>query len=1086
MPGTSDAALHPIMLRQLRRSLGVDGVAALHALPALAADAPLAQSLARLVTMVSESYDQFDRDLTLRTRSLELSSQELTQVNDRLRAEAVAQRTVLDTLRESARELLPHRLPADVAAPQSDDLLELATLLRALVHQSREAELALADSERKFRGLVANLPGCVYRRGAGRDGTVMFLSEGIQQLTGYPAQAFTGQGQDLAALVLPEDLPRMRRQIIRATRRHVGYEVEYRIRHADGSVRWALDRGQGVYDADGGLLYFDGLVLDRTQTRLAQEQSARAQAQLQSALESLDAGFVMYDEQDRLVVCNSRYRQVSPIVGLGPHPTIHEVMRSFYRSGLEGIDRSLSEDVWLDGRIALHRALDAGPRVREVTLGGRWYQVHESRSRDGLTVSLRTDITESRRLNQDLREAKDAAEDASRAKTRFLANMSHELRTPLNAVIGAAQLLQAANVDTGESASSVDAGQAHLVESIQRSGLNLLGLIENILDLSRIEAGEFTLSMEDFHLLDCVDAAMATAAVTARAKGLELSCIVDPALAPWRHGDPLRVRQVLLNLLGNAVKFTPAGDITVRLACGDRPDQLRISIADTGVGIGEASLQHIFEPFRQADDGANRRFGGSGLGLSIVRQLVEAMDGRITVRSRLGEGTCFDLLLRMEPAGQPPLAPPALGLDVGFYDPHDPSAEALATQLHRLGCTTTRLHSAQEAGGWLAAITRPAQAWMLVSCDGAESGVLLDRADGCPLAGRVLGMTSRQDNDGCVRLGIRTLVRNLMKPVLRTALVSEFGTLAGGRRSGNAHTMTAEAGGSPAARAHVLVVEDDPLNQTIVCRLLGHAGYLSTAATDGAQALDLLRARTFDLVLMDWQMPDMDGLEVTRRIRAGDAGPGPALLPIVALTANAFAQDRVACLAAGMNDFLTKPVLAENLRTMVSRWVARGPGGGAQPLSDLQPQAQGLVAASTAAELPVPAPGDVPCFDPSALAELPMIEDGSDPGYADELLDMFVADARVLIARIDADLARGDPEGTMRGAHTLKSTASAVGAMAIAALAADGESALRSGGQPGAGFAAALERALAAFERLLATERARGAATGRHWLVIPG
>jgi len=1074
-----------MLLRQLRCSLGIDGAAGLAALPALAGDPALCDALVRLVSMVSDSYQQFDRDLALRTRSLELSSEELTQANERLREEAVAQRTVLDTLHGSARELLPYRLPTDVAAPQSEDLLELATLLRGLVHQSRQAELALAESERKFRGLVANLPGCVYRRGAGRDDTVVFLSEGVQALTGHPARAFMERERDLASLVLPEDLPRLRRAIIRATRRHAGYEVEYRIRHADGSVRWALDRGQGVRDADGNLLYLDGVVLDHTMTRLAQGQTARAQAQLQSALEVLDAGFVMYDEQDRLVVCNSRYRDVSPIVGLGPHPTVHEVMRSFYRGGLEGVDRSLSEEAWLSGRIAMHRALDDGPRVREVTLGGRWYRVHESRSHDGLTVGLRTDITESRRLTQELRGARDAAEAASRAKTRFLANMSHELRTPLNAVIGAAQLLQAGHAGAGSAEPGPDAGQVHLVESIQRSGLNLLGLIENILDLSRIEAGELALSMEDFHLLDCVDTALATASITAREKGLEMCCIVDPALAAWRHGDPLRLRQVVLNLLGNAGKFTPAGGITLKLGGGERSDELRMSVSDTGVGVGEASLAQIFEPFRQADDGANRRFGGSGLGLSIVRQLVEAMDGTIAVHSRLGEGTCFELSLQMAPARTPPADPPALGLDVGFYEPHDGSAAALANQLQRLGCTPVRLRSAADVDLWLGALAQPALAWMLACCDGPDAGPLLERAAARLDATRMLGMTDRQGSDACRHVGSRTLARSVTKPVLRTALVSELGRRSPGLPVGDPCPGNAEAAGMPVQRAHVLVVEDDPLNQTIVCRLLGHAGYLSTAAADGTQALALLRTRTFDLVLMDWQMPDMDGLEVARRMRAGQAGTAAASIPIVALTANAFAQDRVACLAAGMDDFLTKPVLAESLRTTVARWIALGASAGSRAMPASSPGV-GSGAPAAVAGLAGAPPADFPCFDPSVLAELPMVEDGSDPGYADELLDLFLDDARALIGEMEASVAAADFAALKRAVHTLKSTAGAVGATALAAQAAACEALLRAEAAPDAGIAGALRRGLSSFEQSLAAERMRGAAGGRHWLSVPG
>ena len=232
--------------------------------------------------------------------------------------------------------------------------------------------------------------------------------------------------------------------------------------------------------------------------------------------------------------------------------------------------------------------------------------------------SIESEIQLSRSVAQ-IDKERQRAEAASMAKTRFLANISHELRTPLNAVIGAAQLLRPSRGDVES--------QMQMVEAIQKSGSNLLELIEGILDLSRIEVGELKLLAEDFHLLDCIEAALATAALTARAKGLELACIVQPEVVIWRHGDSARLRQLLLNLLGNAVKFTPKGEILLHIERGAQDEDLRISVSDTGVGIGAASLPHIFEPFRQADDAANRRFSGSGLGLSIVHQLVQAMGG---------------------------------------------------------------------------------------------------------------------------------------------------------------------------------------------------------------------------------------------------------------------------------------------------------------------------------------------------------------------------------------------------------------------------------------------------------------------------
>ena len=515
-----------------------------------------------------------------------------------------------------------------------------------------------------------------------------------------------------------------------------------------------------------------------------------------------------------------------------------------------------------------------------------------------------------------LRHEKERAEQASVAKTRFLANMSHELRTPLNAVIGAAQLL-----GDGKH-SGVD--HWHLVEAIRSSGINLLGLIENILDLSRIESGALELAPEDFNLLDCVEAAVATTAVSGRLKGLETACIVDPGLELWRHGDPLRLRQVLLNLLGNAIKFTLRGEVVLEVEPGAAPDAVCIRVRDTGIGIGEASRARIFEPFRQADDGSNRRYGGSGLGLAIAGQLVQAMGGRITVTSELGHGSCFECEVHLPPARLPGREPLPLGHAVAFVEPHEASARALAAALVRLGCEAERCRNAAEIDAFRARLPRDVHPWLIVAIDDGDVDELLQavRADFEPA--RVVG-TTRHDTPATEiareRFG---MARTLIKPLLRSALVSRLGAAA---QPGRPDTMPADLENAAAlARApHVLVVEDDHVNQTIVCSMLHQAGYRTSAAYDGASALLQLAQQRFDLVLMDWQMPDLDGLEVTRRLRAGAAGRAGLRVPIIALTANAFAEDRSACLAAGMNDFLTKPVLAANLHAMVARWTAVAP-----------------------------------------------------------------------------------------------------------------------------------------------------------------
>jgi signal transduction histidine kinase/CheY-like chemotaxis protein len=509
---------------------------------------------------------------------------------------------------------------------------------------------------------------------------------------------------------------------------------------------------------------------------------------------------------------------------------------------------------------------------------------------------------------QELEQEKERAIAASAAKTRFLANMSHELRTPLNAVIGAAQLLQQPGAA---------APQDHLVGTIRESGIALLGLIENVLDVSRIEADALVLSDEPFDLVECVESAVATAAVPARAKGLALTACVDATLPAWRRGDAVRLRQVLLNLLGNAVKFTHDGEVVLDVQAGADEQQLRLTVRDTGIGIDLQRSRDIFEPFTQADDSTTRHFGGTGLGLTISRRLVQAMHGAINVRSAPGAGTCFEILLGL-PLVPPPAAPPALpGHRVVFYEPHEPSAQALAALLRRLGCSARRCRDAAELDDALTTghAAGDPRFWALIAADAAagtgEPGAVWARAAQRLAAPQVVAMGSGATWPAADAPAAAGPV--LAKPVLRSALLAclQPASLQPGRSA-------------PAAiAAHVLVVEDDAVNRMIVCSMLQGAGCSFAAADGGHAALRLLGEQAFDVVLMDWQMPDLDGLEVTRRIRGGAAGERAAHVPIVAFTANAFAEDRRACLDAGMNDFLTKPVLATALVEIVRRWSAR-------------------------------------------------------------------------------------------------------------------------------------------------------------------
>ncbi len=353
-------------------------------------------------------------------------------------------------------------------------------------------------------------------------------------------------------------------------------------------------------------------------------------------------------------------------------------------------------------------------------------------------------------------------------------------------------------------------------------------------------------------------------------------------------------------------------------------------VRDTGMGIAPAALPHVFEPFRQADDGVNRRYGGSGLGLTITRQLVEAMQGSIKLSSEPGVGTYFEVEIAIPPAVVQVPEPPPLQCVVLVFEPHEASARAVDAQLTRLGCRTRRCRSADDLRDWMNRQPDGAPSpWLLVAADAEQTWEFLEASMSLIDPERVIGMTQLESYESEMARERFQLSRSVVKPVLRASLVSRLGAVP--RTAPSPRPLPPAPSGpitgpAPLGAKHVLVVEDDRLNQTIVCSMLHNAGYLTTAADDGTQALDLMSRQIFDLVLMDWQMPDMDGLEVTRRIRAGEAGRYGRIVPIVALTANAFAEDRAACLDAGMNDFLTKPVLAARLSETAHRWTAL-PGG---------------------------------------------------------------------------------------------------------------------------------------------------------------
>ena len=510
----------------------------------------------------------------------------------------------------------------------------------------------------------------------------------------------------------------------------------------------------------------------------------------------------------------------------------------------------------------------------------------------------------------------DAANAAKQAQSRFLANMSHEIRTPLNGIVGMCQLF---------ADSSLSEDQRRYLQTMQTSADALLSLVNDLLDLAKIESGHFTLEQTAFSLVDLVETTVQIVAAKAQQKGVAVAVDTgDLDLTDTVVGDPGRLRQLLLNLLGNAVKFTDRGEIVVSIGSVERRDGatvIRCSVRDTGIGIPYAHQGTIFRPFRQADPSTSRQFGGTGLGLSIARELASLMGGELGLQSDPGVGSdfWFTVVLADAPCGAARLERPRLGpVTVWIVTPHTATGDAVASSLRRWGATPVVYAGAPPA--WPCAQPRPG---VIVLDEGAATATALLRAIAAE-TDRPRVVLLHAFGQAAGREPIATFpVWRLEKPVRQAPLLEAMravADVAGGpphRAVGRANSDAAIAG-----KPQVLLVEDNPVNQMIASHLLRKLGAEVTVANDGREAIALAGATRFALIVMDCQMPGIDGYEATRVIRAREQGERT---PIIALTAHAMLGDREQCLAAGMDAYLTKPVHAATLRQAMEHLLGAGP-----------------------------------------------------------------------------------------------------------------------------------------------------------------
>ncbi len=785
---------------------------------------------------------------------------------------------------------------------------------------STELELEqekLRESEQRFRSF-ASVAADWWFWEMDADLRFSYFSENVATVTGRPIATMLGkQRRELVNELADDERDSWARHLDDLDRHRPFNQFEYRLASPGGDIRWISISGVPIVADDGRFLGYRGTGNNISARKLAEAGRQESERILRTAIDAIDEGFVLFDKDDRLVFCNEKYRQIYATSAdlIVPGTTFEHIARVGAERG-QYREAAGRIDAWVAERVAAHRA--GNTRTEQQLDDGRWLRIVERRTVDGHVVGFRMDITELKKKEAELEAHRNHLEElvaertaqleaANKTKSIFLANMSHEIRTPMNAIIGLTHLA---------SRHSQDSHQQELLRKVSTAAEHLQVVINDILDIAKIESGKGSIARTDFFLAPMIEQSVNMVADAARDKGLDLVLDMAADLPPVLRGDPVRLSQVLVNLANNAVKFTERGSVTIRVGWQEDSDAgllLRFEVEDTGIGIAPETCQRLFRIFEQADPSTTRRYGGMGLGLAISRHLVEQMGGDIGVESEVGRGSLF------------------------WFTARCPRGQAL-------------------------------QASVIVQSD----------AEAADLERRIAETYS----------GMR-----------------------------------------------VLLAEDNPMNQDVVLELLRDTGLIVDMAGNGAEAVALADRQRYDLVLMDVQMPVMDGLAATEALRRR---PDLAGMPIVALTANAFDDDRAQCTRAGMDDFLAKPVVPAALFRTLLRWLPGAAGGRDR-----------VIPGSTAST----AEAGVALSDAELQRRLEEIADlDVTQGMLSlrnrlstyvRLLGKFVESHDQDMARVREQLAAGDYDDARRLAHSLKGVSATLGANEVRARALVLETAIK-------------------------------------------